>query len=151
MCLGTKETLWDIPNSKNISVRDQLLEFHSKWYSSHLMYLTVLGKGIYIYSFSDKYLNKFLFKFVEDLNTLQELVVSLFGDIEKKNVDMPYWNDPIYKEEQLATKTVVVPVKDIRVLSVNFPIPDQSKNYKSMVKYLIVGMQSILKLICIVY
>lgn len=45
MYLGTKETLWDIPNSKNISVRDQLLEFHSKWYSSHLMYLTVLGKG----------------------------------------------------------------------------------------------------------
>lgn len=44
--LGTKETLWDIPNSKNISVREQLLVFHSKWYSSHLMYLTVLGKGI---------------------------------------------------------------------------------------------------------
>lgn len=60
---------------------------------------------------------------------------------------MPYWNDPIYKEEQLASKTIVVPVKDIRVLSVNFPIPDQSKNYKSMVKYLIIGIQSILKLI----
>jgi insulysin len=45
-CLGTKETLWNLPNSKNISVRDQLLEFHSKWYSSHLMYLTILGKGI---------------------------------------------------------------------------------------------------------
>lgn len=70
------------------------------------------------------------------------MVVSLFGDIEKKNVDMPYWNEPIYKEEQLAAKTVVVPVKDIRVLSVNFPIPDQIKNYKSLVRYLIVGMHS---------
>ncbi|XP_025418538.1 insulin-degrading enzyme-like isoform X2 [Sipha flava] len=109
---GTKETLWDIPNSKNISVRDKLLEFHSKLYSSHLMYLSVLGK--------------------EDLNTLEELIVSLFGDIEKKNVDMPYWFDPIYKEEQLATKTVVFPVKDIRVLSITFPIPEQSKYYKSM-------------------
>ncbi|VVC34289.1 Hypothetical protein CINCED_3A004705 [Cinara cedri] len=109
---GSKETLWDIPNSKNISVREQLLEFHSKWYSAHLMFLTVLGK--------------------EDLNTLEEMVVSLFGDIEKKNVDMPYWPDPIYKEEQLATKTIVVPVKDIRVLSVSFPIPDQTKFFKSL-------------------
>lgn len=47
---------------------------------------------------------------------------------------MPIWNDPIYKEEQLATKTIVVPVKDIRILSVNFPIPDQSKYYESMVR-----------------
>ncbi|XP_060867052.1 insulin-degrading enzyme isoform X2 [Metopolophium dirhodum] len=109
---GTKETLWDLPKSKNVSVRDQLLEFHSKWYSSHLMYLTILGK--------------------EDLNTLEELAVSLFGDIKRKDVERPYWNDPIYKEEQLATKTVVVPVKDIRVLSVNFLIPDQSKYYRSM-------------------
>jgi len=65
---------------------------------------------------------------------LEELAVSLFGDIEKKDVEKPYWNDPIYKEEQLATKTVVVPVKDIRVLSINFPIPDQSIYYRSMVK-----------------
>jgi len=68
---------------------------------------------------------------------LEELAVSLFGDIENKNVDMPYWNDPIYKKEQLATKTVVVPVKDIRVLSINFLIPEQSKYYRSMVKIFI--------------
>lgn len=65
---------------------------------------------------------------------MEELAVSLFGDIKRKDVERPYWNDPIYKEEQLATKTVVVPVKDIRVLSVNFLIPDQSKYYRSMVK-----------------
>lgn len=64
---------------------------------------------------------------------MEELVISLFGNIEKKNVDMPYWHDPIYKEEQLTTKTVVVPVKDIRMLSASFLIPDQSKYYKSMV------------------
>lgn len=62
------------------------------------------------------------------------MAVSLFGDIEKKNVEKPYWNDPIYKEKQLSTKTIVVPVKDIRVLSVNFLIPDQSKYYRSRVK-----------------
>lgn len=74
------------------------------------------------------------YQFLEDLNTLEEMAVSLFGDIEKKDVEKPYWNDPIYKEKQLATKTIVVPVKDIRVLSVNFLIPDQSKYYRSRVK-----------------
>lgn len=135
MLSGTKETLWDIPNSKNISIRDKLLEFHSKWYSSHLMYLTVLGKGIYRHVFIVKHYFQLIvmIKCIEDLNTLEELVVSLFGNIEKKNIDMPIWTEPIYKEEQLATKTIVVPVKDIRILSVNFPIPDQSKYYESMV------------------
>lgn len=82
---------------------------------------------------------------------MEELVVSLFGDIEKKNVDMPYWSDPIYKEEQLATKTIVVPVKDIRVLSVNFLIPDQSKYYKSMVPidiYLLIMQQIYFNIKC---
>ncbi|XP_050431882.1 insulin-degrading enzyme isoform X2 [Adelges cooleyi] len=109
---GTKETLWDNPNSRNISVRDKLLEFHSKWYSSHLMFLSVLGK--------------------EDLDTLESLVGNLFGDIQKREVDMPVWTDPIYTEEQLGTKTIVVPVKDIRALSVNFLIPDQNEYYQSM-------------------
>lgn len=64
---------------------------------------------------------------------MEELVESLFEDIKKKDVDMPSWNDPIYKKDQLATKTVVVPVKDIRLLYINFLIPDQSKYYKSKV------------------
>lgn len=45
MCLGTKQTLWDIPKENKINICDKLLEFHSKWYSSHLMNLAVLGKG----------------------------------------------------------------------------------------------------------
>lgn len=64
---------------------------------------------------------------------MEEIIVPLFGVIEKKDVDLPYWNDPIYKKEQLGTKTVVVPVKDIRLLFVVFLIPDQRKYYKSKV------------------
>jgi len=45
--LGSKKTLWDdIPNEKYKCISEKLLEFHSKWYSSHLMYLTILGEGI---------------------------------------------------------------------------------------------------------
>lgn len=78
-----------------------------------------------------------LYVLLEDLNTLEELVISLFGSIKKKDVDIPVWNDPIYKEEQLATKTVVVPVKDIRSLYISFLTPDQTKYYKSMVNYFV--------------
>lgn len=69
----------------------------------------------------------------EDLDTLEALVGNLFGDIQKKDINMPVWTDPIYTKEQLGTKTLVVPVKDIRALSINFLIPDQTKFYKSMV------------------
>lgn len=99
------------------------------------MYLTILGKGIYRTFVLPFYRLSFNFDvdFTEDLDTLEQLAINLYGDIEKKNVEMPYWNDPIYTEEQLATKTTVVPVKDIRMLSVNFLIPEQTKYYKSAV------------------
>lgn len=67
------------------------------------------------------------------MNTLEDMVSSLFVNIERKDVEMPIWVDPIYKEEQLATKTIVVPVKDVRELYIDFLINDQQPNYKSMV------------------
>lgn len=42
---GNKETLDIIPKEKGISVRDALLEFHKKYYSSNIMGLSILGKG----------------------------------------------------------------------------------------------------------
>ena len=44
---GSIETLQIIPQQKNIDVRQELLNFHSKWYSSNIMALSVLGKGIF--------------------------------------------------------------------------------------------------------
>jgi insulysin len=40
---GNKQTLDEIPKSKGVSVRDELLKFHDKWYSSNIMALVVLG------------------------------------------------------------------------------------------------------------
>jgi len=42
---GNKTTLDEIPKSKGINVRDQLLKFHSTWYSANVMALSILGKG----------------------------------------------------------------------------------------------------------
>lgn len=43
---GNKVTLETNPKQNGISVRDELLQFHEKWYSSNMMALTILGKGI---------------------------------------------------------------------------------------------------------
>ena len=42
---GNKETLVSLPSSRGQDVRKELLEFHSKYYSSNVMALAVLGKG----------------------------------------------------------------------------------------------------------
>jgi len=35
----------DIPKSKGINIRNELIQFHKKWYSSHLMNLVLIGRG----------------------------------------------------------------------------------------------------------
>lgn len=42
---GSKDTLDIIPKQKNMDVRQELLNFHNKWYSANIMALSVLGKG----------------------------------------------------------------------------------------------------------
>ena len=49
---GNKDTLQKIPNEKNINVRDELFKFHSTYYSSNIMSLAVLGKGIQIINYN---------------------------------------------------------------------------------------------------
>lgn len=43
--LGNKLTLDTIPKEQGLNVRDELLKFHDKWYSSNIMSLAILGKG----------------------------------------------------------------------------------------------------------
>ena len=46
MILGNKLTLDTRPKEKGLSVRDELLKFHSSSYSANIMALAVLGRGI---------------------------------------------------------------------------------------------------------
>jgi hypothetical protein len=43
---GNKQTLDIIPKENGINVREELLKFHDTWYSSNIMALAILGKGI---------------------------------------------------------------------------------------------------------
>jgi len=47
--LGNKDTLLAIPSQRNQDIREELLKFHARYYSSNVMALTVLGKGMCCY------------------------------------------------------------------------------------------------------
>ncbi|GAB6025052.1 hypothetical protein CHUAL_010157 [Chamberlinius hualienensis] len=108
---GNKETLDGIPKAKEISVRDELLKYHSDWYSANIMGLAILGK--------------------ESLDELQEMVTETFVGAVNKNVSIREWNQHPYGPEQLKKIVYVVPIKDIRKLSLTFPIPYLHPYYKT--------------------
>ncbi|XP_067276926.1 insulin-degrading enzyme isoform X2 [Pseudorasbora parva] len=108
---GNKLTLETRPSQQGVDIREELLKFHSTFYSSNLMGLCVLGR--------------------ETLDDLTSMVVKLFGEVENKNVPIPEFPTHPFQEEHLRQFYKVVPIKDIRNLYVTFPIPDLQKYYKS--------------------
>ncbi|XP_047668117.1 insulin-degrading enzyme isoform X1 [Tachysurus fulvidraco] len=108
---GNKLTLETWPSQKGVDIRQELLKFHSTFYSSNLMGLSVLGR--------------------ESLDDLESMVVKLFGEVENKSVPIPEFPQHPFQEEHLRQFYKVVPIKDIRNLYVTFPIPDLQKYYKS--------------------
>lgn len=108
---GSLETLEIIPKLKNINIRQELLNFHQKWYSSNIMALSVLGK--------------------ESLDELEKMVVKLFSDIENKKIEAPKWTEHPFDERQFKSKWYVVPIKDVRNLGMTFYIPDLREHYRS--------------------
>ncbi|XP_017059647.1 insulin-degrading enzyme isoform X2 [Drosophila ficusphila] len=108
---GNKTTLSEIPKSKNIDVRDELLKFHKKWYSANIMCLAVIGK--------------------ESLDELEGMVLEKFSEIENKNVEVPDWPRHPYADERYGQKVKIVPIKDIRSLTISFTTDDLTQFYKS--------------------
>ncbi|XP_006630449.2 insulin-degrading enzyme isoform X1 [Lepisosteus oculatus] len=108
---GNKLTLETRPSKEGIDIRQELLKFHSTYYSSNLMALCVLGR--------------------ESLDELTSMVVKLFAEVENKSVPVPEFPEHPFQEEHLRQFYKVVPIKDIRNLYVTFPIPDLQKYYKS--------------------
>ncbi|XP_032409047.1 insulin-degrading enzyme isoform X2 [Xiphophorus hellerii] len=108
---GNKLTLETRPSKEGVDIRQELLKFHSTYYSANLMGLCVLGR--------------------ESLDELTTMMENLFGEVENKNVPVPEFPEHPFQEEHLKQFYKVVPIKDIRNLYVTFPIPDLQKYYKS--------------------
>lgn len=108
---GNKDSLDTIPKSRGQDVREELLKFHSKFYSSNIMSLCILGK--------------------ETVDELSEMVVPLMADVVNKETAVPEWLEHPYGPEQSKTTCYALPVKDVRNLSLSWSIPDLHPYYAS--------------------
>ncbi|XP_021361137.1 insulin-degrading enzyme-like isoform X2 [Mizuhopecten yessoensis] len=108
---GNKDSLDTLPKSRGQDVREELLKFHSKFYSSNIMALCILGK--------------------ESLDELSDLVAPLLADVINKNTSVPEWSEHPYGPEQCKLICYALPVKDVRNLSMSWSIPDLHPYYTS--------------------
>lgn len=123
--LGSLETLKVVPAEKGIDIRELLMKFHSKYYSSNIMSVAVLGKGtlfessVFFY-FSWEILN-FIFMiinieifnyhwlhiiFPESLDELEAMVVPKFKDILDKGAETPTFPDHPLGPNQLGVRII---------------------------------------------
>lgn len=103
---GSKATLWDEPRVAGIDTRDALLAFHSKYYSANLMRLCITSP--------------------HSLDLMERWAVELFSAIENKDAPEPckeYEGVLAMTEKEARQRFSVVPIKDIRLLSVSWITP----------------------------
>ncbi|CAF0874976.1 unnamed protein product [Brachionus calyciflorus] len=109
---GNLNTLKTEPEKLGLPpVREELLKYHNNYYSSNLMTLCLLGK--------------------ENLDQLQQYAVDMFSDIPNKKFPKVDFDPNPFGPNEVQTIKYVVPVKDIRQLSINWAIPDYRDLYES--------------------
>ena len=118
---GNAETLRDRPKREGVDVREGLLAFHKRWYSSDLMRLCVLGR--------------------ESLDELEGWVRDLFSGIANKQLKSPTFGQHVFdltEAGQLYRSYIhMVPVKDLRSLNLLFTLPSIDEMYREKPTFLI--------------
>ena len=93
------------------NIRDDLIAFYKEHYSANRMKLVVLGK--------------------ENLDELENYVRAYFLEIENRDLKEVANPIPIIEKELLPRKISIEPVKEIRLLKLEFPTPPQHLYYHS--------------------
>lgn len=106
---GNLNTLKVEPEKLGLSVREELLKFHSKYYSANLMTLCLLGK--------------------ESLDELQQYAVDMFSDIPNQNLPKIDFDKDPFGPDSLTSIKFIQPVQDLRYLSLSWVIPDHRDLY----------------------
>lgn len=99
---GNLDTLKTIPETLGIKIRDLVVQFYQNFYSANVMKLVVYGK--------------------ESLDQLEEYVTAHFSKIVDKHLDTPKFPSEVFSNDQLGSVLHVVPVRDVRILDISFPI-----------------------------
>lgn len=105
--VGSLETLADRPNA---SVRDDLLKFYDRHYSSDRMTLVLLGR--------------------ESLEELKALVEARFTQVVKRPAVRLVSNQHLFRDDFLPATINIKPVKDEQRLMLMFPVPSADEHYR---------------------
>jgi insulysin len=103
--------LTTLENTDERPLRPDLIRFWKEHYSSDLMNLAVYGP--------------------QSLDKLEAMVRDRFSRIEDRNLQPEPFNAPIYAPESLPSKVTGKALKDLRTLTLSFPIPSQEAHYRS--------------------
>lgn len=106
--VGSLDTLADRPGR---AVRDDLIEFYNRYYSANLMSLVVLGN--------------------QSLEELEHLVRTKFGAVPNRQSQALEISQPLFDKNRLPLSIAIEPVKDVRRLSIQFPLPSLYPYYLS--------------------
>lgn len=105
---GNAETLADRPGA---DIRDDLIDFHARTYSSHLMKLVVVGR--------------------EPLEVLEGWVRARFAAVPRRDHDPPRIDTPLYPEDLLPARLEVEPIRELRALSLSFALPSMRPDHRA--------------------
>ncbi|KAM3177861.1 hypothetical protein ACTXT7_003698 [Hymenolepis weldensis] len=108
---GNKMTLFDNLREKSINVRDELVKFHAKYYSSNIMAVTIVAK--------------------ESLDEMESRYAPLFVNIPNLNISPKTWSSTPWMKEYLQKKISIVPVRDTHELRLLWPTKDYTEFYKA--------------------
>lgn len=89
------------------ALRQSLLDFYRDYYSANRMALVVIGR--------------------ESLDELQDMVSERFSEVENRKVRVDDIDTPLLKESPL--QFTLKPRKELRELSISFPVPDLRARY----------------------
>ncbi|KAI9615330.1 hypothetical protein KEM48_005619 [Puccinia striiformis f. sp. tritici PST-130] len=106
---GNLKTLVEKPKKLGLDIRQELLSFYHKHYSSNVMNLAVLGK--------------------EPIEDLTKLVLDKFSLVPNRNVKPDRFDGSPYSSKQLSKLIFTKMVKDTHHLEITFPMPDQAPFY----------------------
>ncbi len=102
--------LTTLENTEERPLRPDLIEFWEQHYSSNLMTLAVYGP--------------------QSLDDLEAMVRGRFDRIENRNLTAKVHDEPLFEPDRLPATLRVEALKDIRNLTLTFPIPSQQANYR---------------------
>lgn len=67
------------------------------------------------------------------MDDLEQMVLKKFSEIQNKDVKIPSWPRDPYDDDQYGQRVMIVPVKDLRSLTISFTTDDLTHFYKSAV------------------